>query len=119
MSTGTKKQKVGTVPEIFAGIDGISPVIDGYVDYHKISVKEKFLWTVNAAKLLGVQAITNKELAWLSDQLGEDIPIKSMSVYFRRNQKDGYVNRSTTDDKIRITPKGTDHLQSLVTGAKE
>ena len=103
------------VPDAFAQIDEIAPVIDGYGNYHRLaSTKDRFLWAVNAAKILGVPAVTNQELAWLTDKLGHGIPGASISTYFQRNHKAGYVNRSTQDNKIRIVPQGEEHLRSLV-----
>lgn len=122
-STGSKPRsprprrpsKPREVPEVFAGAE-VSPVIDGLIDFHKIKVKkDKYLWAVNAAKLLGVEAVTPAELVWLSDKLGEMLPSGDLGGHFRGNHKSGYVNKNA-QDKVRITPAGEAHLKELTAG---
>jgi hypothetical protein len=104
----------GSVPEYLAGIDGISPTLDGYVDYHKLKTRrEKFLWAVNFAKAHDVSGLSNQELEWLTDRLGDCISSQNINANYQPNLKDGYVNRSNQDGRIRITPKGEEHLKTL------
>jgi hypothetical protein len=101
------------VPQPFIGVE-ISSTIDGYPDYHKIKTKtDRFLWAVNAAKLLGVEALTNQEMVWLTDRLGDGIATNDIAGNYRQNFKRGFVNRSTRDSKIRITPRGIEYLRKL------
>lgn len=104
----------GSVPEAFAEIDSISPTLDGYIDYHKLKTrKERFLWAVNYAKARGLTGLSNREMVWLTDQLGECIQSQDINANYQLNLKPGYVNRSNQDGRIRITPKGEEHLKSL------
>jgi hypothetical protein len=121
-STGARKPKSQSKspPAAFANLEVISPTIDGYVNYHDISLKrDRFLWAVNAAKLWGVSAVSNQDLVWLTDQLGDGIPTNDVNGHYVANRKAGYVNRSTQDHKIRILPKGEDYIKSLRAGASE
>jgi hypothetical protein len=114
-STVTKKTRKTSqsVPPAFSNVDTISPTLDGLIDYHKLKTKtDKFLWAVNAAKTLGVDSVTNQEIVWLTDVLGEGISANDIGGNFRQNHKVGYVNRSTRDNKIRITPNGEEYLKS-------
>lgn len=116
-SASPKRPRNTSTPDAFAGIDSIAPTIDGYVNYHKVDTKkDKLLWAVNAAKLVGVPSVTNQELVWLTDQLGEVITTKDIPAYYQRNQKDGYLNRSHQDNKIRILPKGEEYLKLMAEG---
>lgn len=102
------------IPDAFSGIDSISPKIDGYIDYHKLTKKtDKFLWAVNAAKLMGVETVGNQDIAWLTDRLGDAIGSGDIAGNFRQNHKQGYVNKSIQDNKMRITPAGEEYLKTL------
>lgn len=116
---GTPNKKIRKSPMVtpiaFNDIDIISPTSEMYGDYHKLKTKtDKFLWAVNAAKVLGIPALDNQSIVWLTDQLGEGIATGDIAGYFRQNRNAGYVNRSTQDNKIRITPKGEEYLRNKV-----
>jgi len=105
-------------PEAFNGIE-VSPTIDGYINYHKVKAKtDKYLWAVNAAKLWGVQALSNAEIVWLTDKLGAGISTGDIGGNYRSNFKQGYVNKNA-EGKTRMTPAGTDHVLSLGGGSGE
>jgi hypothetical protein len=105
-------------PEEFKDIE-IMPSVDGYINYHKVKTKtDKYLWAINAAKLWGVQTLTNLEITWLTDKLGEGIPSGTLGGCYRDNYKRGYVNK-TTEGKIRVTPTGTEHLVTLSAGTSK
>jgi hypothetical protein len=105
-------------PEVFNGIE-ITPTIDGYINYHKVKNKtDKYLWAVNAAKLWGVEALTNAEIVWLTDKLGAGISSGDVGGNHRSNYKRGYVNKNA-EGKTRMTPAGTDHVLGLVAGPGE
>jgi hypothetical protein len=105
-------------PEAFKGIE-VTPTVDGYINYHKVKTKtDKYLWAVNAAKLWGAEALTNTEIVWLTNQLGECIPSGDLAGYFRAHLKRGYVNKNT-EGKVRITPGGTGYVRGLTAGAGE
>lgn len=106
------------MPEVFKDIE-ISPSIEGYINYHKVKTKtDKYLWAINAAKLWGIDALTNSEIVWLTDKLGVGISSADLAGYYRGNYKHGYVNKNT-EGKIRMLPAGTGHLASLKAGAGE
>jgi hypothetical protein len=107
----------GSIPEVFAGIAEFSPTLEGYADYHKVGKKEKVLWAVNFAKIHDVPGLSAQEVVSLTDQLGDCIPTRDISGYFRRNLKDGYLNRANQDGRMRITPKGQEYLKGLLTEA--
>jgi hypothetical protein len=114
-SSSRRPKKSIETPEAFAGAE-VSPVSDGLIDFHKIKLKrDKYLWAVNAAKLLGVEAVTTTELVWLTDRLGEVIPNADLGAHFRGNQKSGYVNKNA-QGKVRMLPAGEAHLKELAAG---
>jgi hypothetical protein len=103
------------VPDVFVNAE-VSPTIDGLINFHQVKVKrDKYLWAVNAAKLLGVEAVASAELVWLTDRLGEGIPSSDLNAHFRGNQRSGYVNKNT-QDKVRITPAGEAYIKGLTAG---
>ena len=112
-SSGARRSKKALeVPAAFAGIE-VTPAVDGLINYHAVKTKtDKYLWAVNAAKLLGVEAVDPAELTWLTDRLGEVLPRTDLNGYYRGNQRPGYVNKNA-QDKVRITPAGIRHLQEL------
>ncbi len=113
-ANGKTTRKPKEVPESFKGIDSFSASIDGYIDYHKITKQtDKFLWLINAAKLQGVASVSNQDIVWLSDHLGDGIPTGNISGNYRQNHKAGYVNRSLQDGKIRMMPAGEAYLKTL------
>jgi len=115
-SSGAKKiNKVqGEVPAVFAALNEISPTLDGYIDYHKAKRRtDKFLWAIHYAKSVNIPALTNKEITWLTDKLGDGIASGDIAACYRSNHKTGHVNRSMQDHKIRITPKGEAYLKEL------
>ncbi len=106
------------MPESFKGIE-ITPTIDGYINYHKVKTKtDKYLWAINAAKLWGVEALSNIEIVWLTDRLGVCLPSSDLNAYYKPNFKAGYVNRNSAD-KVRVLPAGMDHLIALKAGVGE
>jgi hypothetical protein len=113
-SKATRKAAAKPVPEAFKDVEAIESTIEGYGNYHKLKKKaDKLLWAVNAAKLLGVPSVTNQDIVWLTDQLGEGIATSDITAYYRLNSKPGYVNRTLQEKKIRITPTGEEYLKSL------
>jgi len=105
-------------PEAFKDIE-ITPSVDGYGNYHKVKTQtDKYLWAVNAAKLWGVETLTNPEITWLTDKLGACITPNSLGGCYRDNYKRAYVNRNT-EGKVRVTPAGIEHLASLSAGASQ
>jgi hypothetical protein len=102
-----------TIPDSFREIDEITPTSDEFGDYHKLKTKtDKFLWAVNLAKMLSIPGVSNQEVVWLTDKLGEGIATQDVAGYFRQNRNAGRVNRSTQDNKIRITPIGEEYLRN-------
>lgn len=79
---------------------------------------DKFLWAVNAAKLWGIEALTNADIVWLTDKLGAGISSGDIASNYRSNYRHGYVNKNA-EGKTRITPAGTEYVRGLVAGAGE
>jgi hypothetical protein len=114
-SNSRRPRKPLAVPEIFADTE-VSPVIDGLINFHQLKVKrDKYLWAVYAAKLLGAEAVEPAELVWLTDKLGEVILNSDLNANYRGNQKSGYVNKNT-QGKVRITPVGEKYIKELKAG---
>jgi hypothetical protein len=114
-SNGKPSRKaINTVPEAFKHVDTIESTIEGCVSYHKLTKKvDKFLWAVYAAKLLGASSVSNQDIVWLTDRLGDAIPTGNITKNVQHLSKAGYVNRSLQDSGIRVTPKGEEYLKSL------
>ena len=89
--------------------------MDGYPPYSKMkSNRDKLLWTVQFAKGRSINGLVNKDIEWLTDHLGDGIPNKQISAAFNAAKTpNGYVNRSTQDQSIRITDAGADYLKSV------
>jgi hypothetical protein len=114
-SAGTRKpRKTATaIPDAFRDVDNISPTIGGLINYHKLKTKtDRFLWAVYAAKQLGVETVSNQDIVWLTDKLGDGISAGEIAGNFRQNNKVGYVNKSMQTQKIRILPEGEEYLKS-------
>jgi hypothetical protein len=101
-------------PDIFASIDEFPAVLNGVPSYHQMPAeKHKLLWALLFAKKNGIKGLTNSAAVWLTDELGEGIPTKSLTARFNLLRKDGHANRSTTDSTLRITQSGEEYLKSL------
>lgn len=115
-SSARRSRKPLTVPETFADAE-VSPAIEGLVNFHDVKAKrDKYLWAVYAAKLIGVEAVGPTELVWLTDRLGEIIPGHNLNANYRGNQKSGYVNKNA-EGKVRITPAGEKYIKELKAGS--
>ncbi|WP_326561616.1 hypothetical protein [Micromonospora sp. NBC_01796] len=111
---GVKKTRSATTPDTFAEIDDIPNSIEGVPNYHEVKLKrDKLLWALKLAKDLGVKSLSNREIVWLTDHVGDGIESGDINGHFRGLRKNGYANRSTTDRSIRITPPGEAYLSSL------
>lgn len=108
------KSRNASRPAAFAEIDTFPTVINGLPAYHHINLKrDKMLWAINCARDEGVSGLQNKEIMWLTDNLGDGIPSNDIAKHFRFLQKKGYANRSIVDNAIRITDAGEAHLRTL------
>lgn len=109
-SKGTKSK----APEVFAAVDEFPTKLDGFPPYSKMKHnKDRLLWALEIAKVNGVKALTNKEIDWLTDHLGNGVPNKQITAAFNAAKKSNYANRSMQDKKIRITPDGEDYLKTV------
>jgi hypothetical protein len=117
-ATAPKKAKVtSSKPEVFASIDEFPIVMDGFPPYSKLKTnRDKMLWVVQFAKNQGINGLSNKAIEWLTDHLGDGVPNKQISAAFNTAKTpNGYVNRSTQDQSIRITEAGQAYLAGLAT----
>ncbi|MCG7210208.1 hypothetical protein [Streptomyces arenae] len=109
-----RKSRVVPVPDAFADIDHIPTTLDEVIPYHRVKLKrDKLLWAVKLAKVLGVEALQNTEAAWLTDKLGDAIPTRDMNGHFTGLRRQGFANRSMGDNAMRITETGEEYLGSL------
>jgi hypothetical protein len=115
--TPRKQTANNSIPDVFSSIDEISNTLEGFLDYHQMKTKtDRFLWAINLAKNLGVNGVTNQDIVWLTDNLGEGIKAADIAGNFKANKRRGFANRSTLENKIRITPSGIKYLASLAAG---
>lgn len=115
-STAAKKPRATAgKPEVFAAIDEFPTRMEGFAPYAKMkNSRDKLLWAVMFAKKHGINGLTNKQIEWLTDELGDGIPNKQISAtYNRARTPHGYVNKSTQDDTIRITETGRTYLATV------
>jgi len=114
-SKSTKARKPVEVPEVFKGIDPIPQVQEGIeLRYSAIKVvNDRFLWVLALAKSLGIDGLSNKDLAWVTDHLGAGITSNNINGNYTGAQKKGYVNKSTQTGNIRITDDGVKYLKTL------
>lgn len=114
-STGTRKSRKAKAPETpaaFEDVDTLPDTLDQIGSYHKQPTKmRKFLWAIYLAKTLGVTELTNQDIVWLTDQLGDGIATNDIAACFRGNKAKGFVNRSVQSRKIRIIPHGEAELE--------
>lgn len=104
--------KVKAKPDVFADIDEFPTRMDGVQGYSKMrSDKDRLLWALQFAKSHGIKGLTNKDLAWLTDHFGAGVPSGHVAGAFRSGKSDGYMNRSTIDQTIRITEEGEAYLK--------
>ncbi|MEU2625259.1 hypothetical protein ABZ642_45450 [Streptomyces sp. NPDC007157] len=109
-----RKPRAVPVPEAFTDLDHIPTTLDEVIPYHRIKLKrDKLLWALKLAKVLGVEALQNTEAAWLTDKLGDAIPTRDMNGHFTGLRRQGFANRSMGDNAIRITEAGEEYLGSL------
>lgn len=117
-SSRKARKSATATPAAFSEVE-VSPVLDDYVNYHRLKTKtDKFLWALNAAKIWGVETVTNSEIVWLTDKLGDGISTNDVTGNYRANYKRGFANKNT-EGKIRIVPDGTEYLKGLSSGADE
>lgn len=114
-SSSSKPRKTAVeIPDVFKDIDPIPGTIEGIPPYVKLkSDQDRFLWVIKMAKTLGFEGLSNQEIVWVTDHLGSGIPTKQISSKFNNARAQGRVNRSTTTQKIRITPDGETYLTTL------
>ncbi|MEV5845374.1 hypothetical protein AB0M32_25725 [Streptomyces sp. NPDC051985] len=109
-----RKPRAVPAPEAFVGLDHIPTTLDEVIPYHRIKLKrDKLLWALKLAKVLGIEALQNTEAAWLTDKLGDAIPTRDMNGHFTGLRRQGFANRSMGDNAIRITEAGEEYLGSL------
>ncbi|WP_200308706.1 hypothetical protein [Streptomyces adelaidensis] len=112
--SGRRRPRAVPVPKAFAGLDHIPTTLDGIAPYHRIKLKrDKLLWALELARHLGNEALQNTEAAWLTDKLGDAIPTRDMNGHFTGLRREGFANRSMSDNAMRITEQGEEYLRSL------
>jgi hypothetical protein len=90
----------------------------GHEPYHRMPTqRDRLLWALYFAQEHGVRGISNAEATWLTNELGDGIQSKHLTARFDLLRKENYANRSTTDQKMRITPVGEEYLKSIRPGA--
>lgn len=116
---GTKATKTKTEkPEVFAGVDEFPAKVGGFPPYAKMKTnKDKLLWALQFSKMHGIKGLTNKDIDWVTDQIGAGVPNAQITEAFNRAKAAGYVNRSTQNKTMRITEDGESYLKTV--GASE
>ncbi|CAM5320723.1 hypothetical protein [Streptomyces chartreusis] len=114
LGSARKKPRVVAIPDTFAGLDHIPTTLDEVIPYHQVKLKrDKLLWAVNLAKLLGIESLQSSEAAWLTNKLGDALSTRDMNGHFTGLQRRGFANRSMSDHGMRITDQGEEYLKSL------
>lgn len=104
-------------PLSLASIDEVLTTMDGFPNYHQMKTNvDKMLWCLLFAQGAGINRLSNQEITWLTDALGAGIPSKQVSATFDSAQKKGLVNKSTSDNLIRILPAGESYVRNLGNG---
>lgn len=111
-SSGQRKKL--EVPAAFAGFETLPSTIEGMPSYQNMKKNyDKLLWALLLAKEQGIGGLSNQEVVWLTDYLGEAIPSNQVSATFDSANKKGYVNRAMSDNSIRITSAGEKYLGAM------
>jgi len=111
------KPASSTVPERLQDID-LQTSMEGYLDFHALKKKgDKLLWVLQFAQTAGLPSLSNVEIVFLSDRLGDGIPSTDINGYYKSNLKKGHVNRSLQDKSMRILPAGSTYLAALTNKA--
>ena len=101
-------------PDVFAGIDEFPTRMEGVAPYSKVkSEGTRVLWALHFAKSHDIRGLSNKDVAWLTDHLGVGVPSGNIGGAVRGPRAAGYLNRSTTDNTLRITEAGEEYLKTL------
>ncbi|WP_410620574.1 hypothetical protein [Amycolatopsis sp. cmx-8-4] len=118
-ATAAKKTRITSVPENFEGVDICGVPMPDIPSYGAIKVKrDRLLWATRLAKELGLEGLSNKEIVWLTDKLGDGIVTNDVNGNFKGLQKLGYINRSTINNLVRITAKGEEYLKAMPINGK-
>ncbi|WP_128505065.1 hypothetical protein [Streptomyces inhibens] len=113
-ASGKRKPRSVPTPEAFADLDQIPSEMEGIMPYHRVKKKrDKLLWALKLAKVLGIGGLQNSEATWLTDKLGDALPTRDMNGHFTGLRRVGFANRSMTDNSMRITDAGEEYLESL------
>ena len=77
-------------------------VITGMPTFFSLKTKgERILWILAAAKEGGVESLNHKELSYLADRIGDDIPAKSTSALIEKHKKQGFLSTPLGEDEAR------------------
>jgi hypothetical protein len=101
-------------PPAFASLEMVPQEIQGVIAFHKVKLKrDKMLWALRLAKDVGVPSLSNREIEWLTDKLGDPTRSKHVTAIYALLNKAGYANQVIADKSIRITPAGEEYLTTL------
>ncbi len=114
-----KRSNKAETPDIFKKVDILPTKLDSGVAYSKLKTpQDRLAWSLTLANELGFDGLTNNEVAWLTDKLGNGIASKHITVNYQRARDKGLVNQSTLTSKMRITDEGLKYISSLSTEQK-
>ncbi|MCU1523760.1 MAG: hypothetical protein JWO18_654 [Microbacteriaceae bacterium] len=104
-------------PESLADVDEFSPTMTGFQPYSKMKTnKDRLLWALILMRdEHGRKSLTNKEIEYVTDVVGQGIPNAQITAAFVSAQSAGYAIRSTQDKTIRVTDEGATYLTELKT----
>jgi hypothetical protein len=101
-------------PDVFARIDEFPTRMEGVPPYSKMkSESTRVLWALHFAKSRDIRGLSNKDVTWLTDHLGVAVPSANIAGAVRTPRSAGYLNRSTSDNTLRITEAGEDYLKTV------
>ncbi len=115
---GAAKSTKGKVekPAVFVNIDEFPSQMTGFPAYGKMkSNRDKILWALQFVSTNGVRGLSNKDIEWVTNEIGTGVPNKQITAAFTSGKSAGYMSRSTQDRTIRITEDGTAYLKTVGT----
>lgn len=80
-----------------------------------LSKADRMLWLVAKAKKMGIEKVNQKEVCYLSQKVGDDLPQKSISSYAEGQRKKGYLTTPLDlgTRYLRILEEGNQYLRGL------
>lgn len=96
----------------------IDPVSNIYGNYWTIKTKsDKLMWILALLNENNIESANQKEISYIAEKLGDNIPVKSITALLDAHKKNGRIvpSLSGTTRTIRILKPGLDYIKNLFT----